>query len=234
MKSMECSLSKQVLSNVASTAKSPSKSILIWIGLAMILVWSPIFPVTAKAADLKKANVGLQQVTQSRQNLVRILHDLEFDSANRPLLAKLQDVEYSLFRAETNLTEALNGPGEPDVPVADYKFACRSNYVSGALGRGWTMVEARAGAAKECLKQKSDAYCSSAGDFTCESVGNVHPKLPLNYRFSCLSNYVPGIIGRGLTRTEAVSQAGQLCLQTRSAAYCSSDGDFTCEAVDLK
>lgn len=114
----------------------------------------------------------------------------------------------------------------------NYSKVCLSNAAPGALGRGWTVIEARAQAAEQCTKDKHYSYCDDASEFTCDAVapeflGRSNPP----YRFACLSNNAPGAIGRALTKTEAIAEAATACKQTKHASYCDDDSEFTCEAV---
>ncbi len=114
----------------------------------------------------------------------------------------------------------------------DYSKSCLSNAVPGVIGYGWTALEARATAAALCAKEKQSIYCDDDSEFTCEAV---NPDFLKNnrppYRFACLSNYVPGAIGKGLTKTEAIAEAAKTCKATRNTFYCDDDSEFTCEAA---
>lgn len=113
----------------------------------------------------------------------------------------------------------------------NYSKVCHSNNVPGAIGFGWTIIEARAIAAKDCTLEKHSNYCDDESEFTCETVNSAFLRnTPMPYRFACLSNNVPGAIGKGLTKTEAIAEAATMCRGTKHVSYCDDDSEFTCEA----
>lgn len=179
--------------------------------------------------DLGSAQAQLEHLIEVQN---RINNDSNAGQSVGALASQLKAIESLIAQSHQNIASGLKTDQQEKPQNKDYKWACQSRNAPGAMGKGWTRLEAISKAAPLCKNEKDPIFCQDVEDYGCEELPDSSPLVPLDYSKVCISRRDPTVIGYGWTVVEAIGMAASKCAKEQPSYFCSDKSDFGCEDVD--